>query len=58
MFKFLLTHHRHEYWQLAKEFHMWPDHVRKLAHGKHAKTEKEKKVCHALLDMGIIHRHH
>lgn len=57
MFKFLRTKHRSQYISLGWKYKMWPDKVRKLAHGKNAHSPKEKKVVHALLDLGIIHRH-
>ena len=57
MFKFLRAKHRSNYFQLAWKYKLWPERVYNLAHGSRAKTEKEKKVIHDLLNLGIIHRH-
>jgi len=56
MFKFLTSRHRKIYFNIGLKYNMWPDKVRKLAHGKSAKTNKERKVMHALLDQGVVHR--
>jgi len=57
MFKFLTARHRSTYASLGWKYFVWPEKVYKLAHGKHAKNKKERKIVHELLAIGIIHRH-
>lgn len=57
MFKFLKSRHRKLYWQLALKYHVWPDRVYSLAHGKHSRKSKDTKILHELLAQGVIHRH-
>lgn len=58
MLEYLFARHRDIYLKIA--FHYWttPHHVWSLAHGRLAKTSKDTKILHELLDYGIIHRHH
>jgi len=56
MFKFLKARHRGVYIKLALKYTVWPERVYKLAHGKHAKKSKDRKISHELLSLGIIHR--
>jgi len=57
MFEYLYARHRSDYIRIA--FHNWttPYHVWKLAHGKHPKNKKDRRIVHELLDLGIVHRH-
>ncbi len=57
MFKFLTARHRKTYTSLAWKYFVWPERVYNLAHGKHAKTKKDKNIVHELLAQGVIHRH-
>ena len=57
MFKFLRARHRKLYISLALKYKVWPEHVYKLAHGKHTKKSKDRRIQHELLNQGIIHRH-
>jgi len=57
MFKFLSARHRSTYTNLAWKYKVWPEKVYKLAHGKHARTKKERDIVHELLAQGVIHRH-
>lgn len=57
MFKFLKARHRKTYTSLAWKYFVWPEKVYKLAHGKHARSHKERDIVHELLALGVIHRH-
>ncbi len=57
MFKFLTARHRSIYTSIAFKYFVWPEKVYNLAHGKHAKSRKDKKIIHELLAQGVIHRH-
>lgn len=58
MFKFLRARHRSVYVRLGWKYSLWPDTVRKLAHGKRPRTSNQKHCLHALLNEGIVHRRH
>lgn len=57
MFKFLRSRHRKLYCELARKYHVWPEKVYKLAHGKHSRNSKDTSILHDLLAHGVIHRH-
>lgn len=58
MFEYLFARHRSEYIRIAFRHWTTPKHVWSLAHGKMAKSRKDTKILHELLDLGIVHRHH
>jgi len=58
MFKFLFARHRNAYIKLGFKYLCWPEVPYNLAHGKNAKTAKHSQICHEMLKMKIIHRHH
>lgn len=58
MFEYLFARHRDIYIKIAYHYFTSPKHVWSLAHGKPAKTDKDSKILHELLDYGIIHRYH
>ena len=58
MLKVLFARHRAIYFKLALKYCTTPSHVYNLAHGEKAHGEKDSKICHELLDLRIVHRHH
>ncbi len=58
MLKVLLAKHRLAYLKLAFKHWTTPGHVYELAHGKQPHGQKDSDICHDLLDMKIVHRHH
>ncbi len=56
MLDFLFARHRKDYIRLAWQFKASPNRIYRLAHGSKPKTEKEKKILHEMLAIGIIHR--
>lgn len=58
MLKVLFARHRATYFKLALKYWVTPGHVYKLAHGGRAHGGKDSKICHELLDLRIVHRHH
>ena len=58
MLKVLFATHRAAYFKLALRYWTTPSHVYNLAHGERAHGSKDSKICHELLEMRIVHRHH
>lgn len=62
VFDFLKAKHRKDYMAIGLQYGVWPNRVWKLAHGSHAKNDKEKQIVHELLDLGLVqrneHKHH
>lgn len=56
MFKFLSAKHSKAYIDLALKYKVWPEKVYRIAHGHRAKGNKETRIAHELLSLGIIHR--
>lgn len=57
MFRFLSAKHRWMYIKMAFKYRTSPNHIWKLAHGKSPKGQRDKRILHELLDIGIIYRH-
>jgi len=58
MIRFLFAKHRKAYIKLGIKYFCWPELPYRLAHGKSAHGTKESEICHEMLKMRIIHRHH
>lgn len=58
MIKFLLSQHTRAYIAIGVKYHVWPERVYNLAHGKiSADGQKNHEILHELCDLGIVHRH-